>query len=216
MPESYAKRWPENNVDFIPRFVEGPYEIPMLKPESYEKELKWIPFNYAGSMHYKREEYGVHFFISDYQFQRLWTAREKYAKMITEYGAFMTPDFSPYTDWPFMVQIWNHYRKHLLGAWMQELGCIVYPTVTWTDEKSWKWCFDGEPWRGTVCVSSVGMMKNKENYRMMVRGYDKMMEVLEPETILFYGKIPKECTGNIVPIEPHYKRFQKGERNDQA
>lgn len=196
-----------NNVDFTPEFVEGKYEIPLLAPEPYV-EAEYLPFNSAGSTWYKREEKGVHFFIHDYLFECLWNNRKKYGEMLKQYKAVLTPDFSPYTDWPFMVQIWNHYRKHLLGAWMQSIGCRVYPTVTWTDEKSYDWCFDGEPYRGTVAISSVGMMKRKDDKLMFMRGYDKMMEVLEPETILFYGTIPEECEGNIVPIEVFTKRFK--------
>ena len=194
-----------NNVDFVPQYVEGAYDIPIITPEPYVP-AEYIPFNEAGSTWYGREEHGIHFFIHDYRFEPLWNNRKKYAPMLKQYKAVLSPDFSPYTDWPFMVQIWNHYRKHVLGAWMQEIGCRVYPTVTWTDESSFKWCFDGEPYKGTVAISSVGMMKRKEDKAMFLRGYDKMLEVLEPRTILFYGSIPSECEGNIVPMETFQKR----------
>ena len=197
-----------NNVDFIPEYVEGKLMIPLLKPEPYVP-AEYVPFNLACADKYKRGEKGVHFFIHDYHFERLWNDKEKYAGMLKQYKAVLTPDFSPYTDWPYMVQIWNHYRKHLLGTWMQEIGCRVYPTVTWTNEDSFEWCFDGEPYRSTVAVSSVGMMKEPETIRMFMRGYEKMMDVLEPETILFYGIIPKECEGNIVPMEVFTKQFKE-------
>lgn len=197
----------ENNVDFIPEYVEGKFDIPFIKPEKYV-ETTFVPFNMAGSI-YKREEVGIHFFIHDFQFQRLWTMREKYKAMLPEFRAVMTPDFSLFTDWPKMVQMWNHYRKHLLGAWMQELGCLVYPTIRWSDESSYEWCFDGEPMGGTVCVGSVGTQGSKETRRLFLSGYEKMMEVLKPETILFYGKIPSECTGNIIPLDTFTSRFKE-------
>ena len=198
----------ENNVDFVPKYVEGEFDIPFIMPEPYV-DAEYIPFNYAGSTWYKREERGIHFFVDDYQFQCLWSAKEKYASMLKQFKVVLTPDFSPYYDWPIMVQRWNHYRKHLLGAWMQSIGCRVYPTITWSDERSLEWCFDGEPYRATVCVSNVGMQKNEENRRLFLVGYERMMEVLEPETILFYGKVPNECYGNIVPIEAFTKRFRE-------
>lgn len=200
-----------NNVDFIPEYVEGEFEIPFIFPEQYEPVKEFIPFNYASSVRSGREEKGIHFFIHDYQFEHLWTNREKYGEILKQYKVVMTPDFSPYMDWPIMVQRWNHYRKHLLGSWMQDIGCLVYPTITWSDERSLEWCFDGEPAHSTVCVSSVGMMKKKEDIILFMRGYDKMLEILEPETILFYGTIPIECEGNIIAIEPFYKRqYRKG------
>ena len=205
----YAMEQFANNVDFIPEYVEGEFQIPFIKPEPYVP-AEYISFNEAGSSWNKRNEKGVHFFIHDYHFERLWNNKEKYADMLKQFNAVLSPDFSPYIDWPFMVQIWNHYRKHLLGAWMQSIGCRVYPTVTWTDENSYRWCFDGEPYGSTVAISSVGMMKRKEDKILFMRGYDKMLEVLEPETILFYGSIPGECEGNIVPIETfQHRRYDK-------
>ena len=205
----YAMEMFPNNVDFVPEYVEGPFEIPFIVPEPYVP-VEYIPFNYAGSTWYKREEKGIHFFLHDYQFEGLWSSRKKYEPMLKQFRTVLTPDFSPYYDWPIMVQRWNHYRKHLLGSWMQSIGCTVYPTITWSDERSLEWCFDGEPYRSTVAVSSVGVMKRKEDHSLFMRGWDKMMEVLEPTTILFYGTIPKECEGNIVPIETfQVRRYEK-------
>lgn len=200
-----------NNVDYVPDYVVGDFEIPFIKPEQYEPVKEYIPFNLASSIRSGREIKGIHFFIHDYLFENLWARREKYADMLKQFNVVLSPDFSPYMDWPVMVQRWNHYRKHLIGAWMQSIGCRVYPTITWSDSRSFEWCFEGEPLRSTVCVSSVGMMKSKEDRSLFMRGYDKMLEVLEPETILFYGSIPIECKGNIVEIETFQKRqYKKG------
>lgn len=212
MAEKYAVNNYENNVDFVPDFVEGDYDIPVLFPEEY-KPVEWVSFSDAGKIN-KCKPYGIHFFLSDYRFQNIWTQRERYRHMFLRFGAVMTPDFSLYTDWPRMVQVWNHYRKHLIGAWMQEIGCKVYPTITWSNEDSYDFCFDGEPRNSTVCISSVGTQKNPEVKRLFLSGYEKMMEVLQPETILFYGNIPKECTGNIIHIEPFQSKFEEVKIND--
>lgn len=209
MPETYAKKHYENNVDFIPPMVEGKFDIPFITPETYEPTL-FIPFHQAPA--YNRFEFGVHFFISDYRFQAMWKQRERYRTMLTEFRAVTTPEFSVYVDWPVMVQMWNHYRKHLLGAWMQSIGCKVYPTITWGYMDSYEWCFDGEPFRGTVCVSTVGVTKDKAMRKMFLDGYEKMLEVLEPKTILFHGIIPKECGGNIVPMEELKRRFKETQK----
>lgn len=205
----------DNNVDFIPEYVEGEFEIPFIKPEPYV-ETVYMPFNEARSLQYRRDRYGIHFFIHDYQFTSLWNQREKYKNLLPEFMAVMTPDFSPYYDWPIMVQRWNHYRKHLLGSWMQSIGCRVYPTITWSDARSLEWCFDGEPFRSTVCVSNVGMQKNKGNRKLFLDGWFRMMEVLEPETIIFNGKVPGECKGNIVPMKEFTRKFKEMKKNDDA
>lgn len=195
----------ENNVDFVPIAVEGAFDIPVIKPEVYTGE-KFVPFNMASSIT-RPVNTGIHFFIHDYLFQRMWGYRNKYADMLLRFGTAMTPDFSTYTDYPVMVQMFNHYRKHLLGAWMQDIGVKVYPTISWSDESSYKWCFDGEPHHGTVCLGSVGTQKQTESKRLFLKGYDRMMEILEPETVIFYGEVPKECTGNIVTIPAYYNEI---------
>lgn len=206
MAEKYAIERYENNVDFVPEIVEGDYDIPVLFPEEYVP-VEWVSFKEARLIS-KCKPYGIHFFVSDYQFSGVWAQREKYLHMFRRFGAVMTPDFSIYTDWPRMVQLWNHYRRHLIGAWMQEIGCKVYPTITWGDESSYDFCFDGEPHHSTVCVSSVGTQRNPQAKKLFIAGYKKMMEVLQPETILFYGNIPKECDGNIIHIEPFQNKLK--------
>lgn len=92
-------------------------------------------------------------------------------------------------------------------------GMTVYPTISWSDEWSYDWCFDGEPVGGVVAVSSVGTQQNKESKRLFLRGYEEMMKRLSPEWVIFYGKVPEECDWNVIRVKPHYddivKRRQK-------
>ena len=48
----------------------GEYNTPELKSAVYEVE-NWISFNYARGCE-EPERHGIHFFIDDYQFMRLW------------------------------------------------------------------------------------------------------------------------------------------------
>jgi hypothetical protein len=43
-------------------------------------------------------------------------------------------------------------------------------------------------------------------------GYKEMLRRLEPEKILFYGKVPENCAGNIEKIEAFQERFEHGKR----
>ena len=76
----------------------------------------------------------------------------------------------------------------------------MIPTISWADKDSFAWCFDGEPVGGVVAVSSVGTQLNKECGRRFLEGYNEMLSRLQPERIFFYGIVPDQCTGNIVPI----------------
>lgn len=88
-------------------------------------------------------------------------------------------------------------------------GMTVYPTISWSDEHSYDWCFDGEPVGGVVAVSSVGTQQNKESKRLFLRGYEEMMKRLSPEWVIFYGKVPEECDWNVIRVKPHYDDIVK-------
>ena len=136
----------------------GDYDIPTLeKKTDFDSGVEFIPFNYAASCK-NRENKGIHFFVDDYQFIRLWNDPDRYMPMLQQFRYVLTPDFSLYTDFPKALQIWNHYRKHWIGAYMQMYGIDVIPTIAWSTPESFEWCFDGELTNGIVAVSSVGIM----------------------------------------------------------
>lgn len=122
----------------------GEYGIPQIEPVAYEGGCDWIGFNYAKSTK-DCEGKGVHFFLDDYQFCRLWSNIDRYIPMLQRFRYVMSPDFSTYTDFPKVMQIYNHYRKHWCAAYMHEAGIQVIPTISWSTPDSFDWCFDGEP-----------------------------------------------------------------------
>lgn len=185
----------------------GEYGIPQIELTLY-KGSEFIPFNYAKSCKDKAGK-GVHFFIDDYQFNRLWNAPDRYIDMLSEFDCVMSPDFSTYTDFPKSIQIYNHYRKHWVGAYLQMHGIDVIPTISWSNNESFEWCFDGEPINGVVAVSSVGCMNSKKRKELFMAGYREMINRLHPETIIFYGQIPEECTGNIVQIKAFQEKYRE-------
>lgn len=209
-------RYTENrfchNLDMKSFSGVGKYDIPVIKPEPFVR-IEYVSFNYCKTAK-NPEDKGVHFFIDDYQFDRLWYNLKRYVPLLSRFSAIMTPDFSLFTDWPVAIQIMNHYRKHFIGAYLQRQGIMVYPTIGWSDERSYDWCFDGEPVGATVCVSSVGTQKNKESKRLFLSGYEAMIDKLKPETVIFYGNIPNEVKGNIVQIKAFTDKFKEAKISD--
>ena len=179
----------------------GLYDMPVIEPIHIKDDdvPLFIGFNYAKSCPSPGHR-GLHFFVDDYQFIRLWTNPDDYLQMLSQFKYVTSPDFSTYTDYPKVMQMYSHYRKHWLAAYWQANGIKVIPTISWSDESSFEWCFDGEPVGGAVAISSVGTQMSKVGRENFMRGYNKMLERLEPETILFVGKVPEECEGNIIPI----------------
>ena len=187
----------------------GLYQIPEITPVEYVG-CDWIGFNYANGVK-DREKKGVHFFLDDYQFIRLWADPDRYTGMLQQFSYVMSPDFSMYTDFPKALQIYNHYRKHWLAAYWQEQGINVIPTICWSDKESFEWCFDGEPTHGAVAISSVGTQNSKERKQKFLDGYMEMVDRLQPTQIIFYGKVPEECKGNIVRVKAFSEKFNEVE-----
>lgn len=92
-----------------------------------------IGFNYAKSSTEKKA--GIHFFIDDYQFERIWNAPDKYIDVLKEYECILTPDFSLYMDMPMPMKIWNVYRSRFIGAYYQKYGVKVIPTISWAERE---------------------------------------------------------------------------------
>ena len=196
-----------HNLTLGPFETVGQYSTPVLRPVYIKERIDWIRFNHAATKK-RRERYGIHFFTDDYLFERVWHDPARYAQFLQQFPAVMTPDFSLFTDYPLPVQIYNHWRKHVLGAYWQSLGIIVVPSICWSDRGSYAWCFDGEPVGGTVAVSSVGTQKNPVARELFLAGYNEMLFRLKPTRIIFFGQVPKECGGNIEAHQPFYLRFR--------
>lgn len=179
----------------------GEYNIPIIQPTYLIDVDNWIGFNYAMTTSKSPENTGVNFFLYDHQFERVWNSPNRYAESLSKWKAVMSPDYSLYTDFPKAVQIFNHYRKHWVGAYWQEKGLTVIPTIAWSDKDSFDWCFDGEPEGGIVAVSNVGCMKSRETRELFMAGYKEMLTRLQPVEVLFFASKFDDYPGPI-----HYIR----------
>lgn len=192
----------ENLKVFFPdaRSFEGWGQIPKIKPAKNLEIDRWMPFEATSARQFNQRT-GIHMFQYDYQIGRLWNTPNKYIPMLQKAGAVCSPDFSMYTDTPRALNLFNHYRKHWLAAFWQSKGITVIPTICWSDEESFDWCFDGEPKEGIVAVSSIGVMKDPDAKTLFMAGYRTMLERLNPSMILFMGAVPNGCEGRIVRME---------------
>lgn len=179
----------------------GKYDIPEILPVTEMPEVKeWIGFNYVMSDQ-NPEGKGVHFFIDDYQFERVWNDPERYVEKLQQYACVLSPDFSPFMDMPLATQIYNHYRKHWCARYWQENGVTVIPTIRASmDERSLEWYLDGEPKKSIVAISAMWTGDDEGREYFLNKEYAGMVEKLKPKHILVYGgniedfgdKIPKQ------------------------
>lgn len=174
-----------NLYDFDENRCTGIYDIPTLdKVIHTPKSL--MGFNYCKSTP-PQDGVGVHFFLDDYQFERVWNSPEDYCTMLADYDCVLTPDFSLYTNMPIAMMIWNTYRSRLIGQMMQDYGCTVIPTVSWAGADSYDFAFDGLPTGGTIAISTIGVKRSKDAFDIWVQGMDECMKVVNPHNVIVYG-----------------------------
>lgn len=173
------------NLDlFDSEKTEGRFEMPILEPVDHiPKKLQG--FNYV----LNKPDYSscVHFFLDDYQFERIWQRPDFYIEKLLEFDCALTPDFSLYLDMPIAMQVWNTYRSRLIGQIMQDYGMTVIPTVSWSTEESFAFCFDGLPKDATLAISTIGVKQNKEQLKIWEEGVTEMINRLNPKRIVIYG-----------------------------
>ena len=184
-----------------------PWNIPRLRPCSHIP-THIIDFNEAMSS--TDYDAGVHFYIDDYRFERIWNQPDFYIEKLSRFDCVFTPDFSLYEDMPEAMCLWNVYRSQLIGWKMQEMGLRVIPTILWQEETSYDYCFCGVPNGGTVSISSVGMAANIEERERYLKQLGDCLSRIHPKTILFYGRLPEYDFGKIKVVSFRNKAFKHG------
>lgn len=164
----------------------GCYDFPVIqKTASIELPNGFVGF---GERTKDYSTQGCHFFLDDYRIQRVWNNPLKYVETLRKFAFVLSPDFSLYVDYPKALSIYNKYRKNWCARFWQENGIQVIPTIRWMYEDSYDWCFDGDPVHSVVAVSSLGICNDPKMIDMFLNGYNRMIEVLKPTQILWFGK----------------------------
>lgn len=166
-----------DNVLGIPTIQKDDYVPDWLVP--YQKRIRTDKGLGGGA---------VHTFLDDYRFQNLWNRPFDTLSIIERIGAALSPDFSLFNNWPIAVQIWNVYRNRWLGAFWQTRDIKVIPTVSWSDYRSYDFCFLGVEEGSTVAISTMGVVRDKEASKLFVTGFEEMMNRIKPQLILCYGE----------------------------
>ena len=202
-----------DNVEELANFkLIGKYGMPLIKKQDIKLSENTKSFNNRNT-----ECVTIHFFIDDYQFDRLWNNPERYIEMFKKYEYICSPDYSLFLDFPKALQIYNTYKKQYLGAYYQSYGIRVIPTVSWSDEESYAWCFDGIEKGSCVACSSVGCLKNKEAKELFINGFEKMIEIIKPKQILMVGSLPPQLSkySNLcVFVKSHQEEIRERVSND--
>ena len=178
----------------------GKWDIPVIKKQDIPLDnLRLI--SYSDTRHNDRSDNtacGVHFFIDDYRFTGIYNNPERSFEKLSQYAFLLTPDYSTYSDMNYWRQLESVAHSHWVGAYWQSMGLKVVPTMTWSDSRSYSFCNDGVEKGGIVAVGMIGCKHTKIGF---LRGYNAMVERIEPSAIICFGEPFAEMQGNIITVD---------------
>ena len=182
--------------------------VPLLAAEDFEPSYL-VPHRQKVRTEYPLSGGAVHFFLDDERFEPVWRTPEKGLTYVRSVGAALTPDFSLYPEMPLALQLYNVYRNRWCGAFWQSRGVHVIPTVGWSDERSYTFCFLGVEKGSAVAVSTVELGSAKgprgatdAERDLFVAGYRRMLEELSPRLVLVYGESPGGLLADLAGEAP--------------
>lgn len=184
----------------------GKYDIPFCPTTATHIPTCQVTWEEAKQIHKKhiaRKEYDYHenafvnWYLDDYKFDGvhgIWHDYNPALEVLRHFSGAITPDFSTYQDFPESIKLYATYRMRAYGYWLSRRGIKVINNVRWGTEETFRYCFEGIPTNSIVSIGTVGggprKLINRERFET---GLFKMVEVLQPHTILIYGSAKGAC-----------------------
>ena len=191
----------------------GNFNFPIISKQDIDLDcIDLWSWNKTKSNDEENKHKTIHFFTYDWHFDSVYTNPKNALNKLQQYYAVLTPDFSLYFDMPLALQIYSTFKNRWCGAYWQNQGLKVIPTVNWGKEDSFEFCFDGIEKGSVVAVSTY----SREDYEQeFMLGYNKMLEIIQPSAVICYGTPFQAMTGNIKVIDPFDKDFLMKELGQQ-
>lgn len=180
--------------------VDGQWQLPVIERQEIDLEnVQLIAYSDIRSNDNKNNRNkGVHFFVDDYRFEGVYRNPEQSLGRLSQYKFLLTPDYSTYSDMNYWRQLESIAHSRWVGAFWQDQGQLVIPTISWSDKKSFEFCFDGIERYSTVAVGMIGCKRTKEEFLL---GYNEMLTRIEPSSVICFGDPFKEMEGNIIIVD---------------
>lgn len=205
MKKQSRKMWKKRPGSWDPLHAEqiffsmNEWQIPDLLPQPPDLEIpeNLKPYAFAQPIRTTRPLL-IHFHTDDHRFQIVWNEPTRGLNSVCreQVWAACSPDFSLWLEYPLAMQIWNTYRNRWVARLWQQHGVIVIPTVNWSWGGSFNFCFLGVAQHQILTLRTTKRLTVKEKNNFL-RGYRKMLDVLEPRHILWFGDIYDEISDSV-------------------
>ena len=178
----------------------GKYNFPTIKKQNIDVDkISFLSYVDAKNDDKENSDKTIHFFTYDWKFEKVYENAEQEFEKLKGYYCLLSPDFSVFTNMPLALQIESVFKNRWCGAYWQSKGLKVIPTVSWSDEKSFDFCFDGIE-EGSIVAVCTYFRENCEDDFMI--GYNEMLKRIKPSTVICYDEPFPSMKGNIVKFLP--------------
>ncbi len=178
----------------------GKYDFPIVKKQSIDiDKIRFLSYVDAKLCDNENKDKTIHFFTYDWKFEKVYEQAELEFEKLRQYYCLLTPDFSLFTNMPRALQIESVFKNRWCGAYWQSKGLRVIPTVSWGDESTFDFCFDGID-EGSIVAVCTYYRENCE--AEFIPGYDEMLKRIKPSVVLCYDEPFKAMKGNIIEFLP--------------
>lgn len=186
------------------------YQFPDVESNKIDV-VDLLPFNYCLTAKKSDFKKTVHFYIDDYQFERVWNAPEVYLKLLKNFNGCIAPDFSTYADFPDPLKRFNIYRSRWLQRFWQENGINVITSLVWCCPDSLYYCTEGVKEGTDICLSNVGNGKTKGSLESCTDDFVYIVKKIKPQNLYLYGKDIKELYDytNVIHFKPFMDKRKK-------
>ncbi len=192
----------------------GEYGIPLVEDNLSSLPTEILPFNIALQLPIEqREKTWVHFYIDDYQFERIWNNPFRYLEILKQFKGVIGPNFSMFANMPKAISIFNLYRNNTLCNFYKQNGIEIIPCACWTNIESYMWCFETIKENSVISVSSVGADK-----QMFIEGFKHLIQMAKPRLVVYFGRFfneLKEYEDKVIIFEPFTKRLHNLKKGDK-
>ena len=176
------------------------YQFPIIKKQDVDiDKIEFISYSNTKVNDTENKNKTVHFFTYDWKFNNVYECPEETIEKLSQYKYLLSPDFSLFIDMPIALQIESVFKNRWCGAYWQSKGLTVIPTVSWSDEKSFDFCFDGIE-EGSVVAVCTYYRENEEESFML--GYNEMLKRIKPSAVICYDEAFKNMQGNVKTFLP--------------
>ena len=178
--------------------TDGRWGFPVIKRQEFDlSNIELISCSDISNHDTKNLHKGIHHFVDDYRFEGLYTHPERSIPRYSRYRFALTPDFSLYSEMDPWRQIESVGKSRWVGANWQKNGMIVFPTISWGQASSFDYCYDGVEKHSIVAVGMIGCKHSRTGF---MRGYNEMLNRIEPDGIICLGEPYPEMEGNVISV----------------